>query len=120
MRFLVDIALSPELARFLQERGHDAVHAGALGLWKATDASILSVGIAEQRIVVTADLDFARLLALGGEVCPGLVLFRGGNFSAEQVELLMARALAAIPEGGFAGSLITIEVHRIRRRPLPL
>ena len=32
MKFLVDMPLSPSLARWLRERGHDAVHAFEVGL----------------------------------------------------------------------------------------
>ena len=42
MKFLVDMPLSPALARWLGIQGHDAVHAAALGLGRAADARILA------------------------------------------------------------------------------
>lgn len=41
MKFLVDMPLSPALADWLVERGHDAVHALSVGLERAPDESIL-------------------------------------------------------------------------------
>ena len=63
MRFLVDMPLSPELANWLRAEGHDAVHASAISLYKASDAEILSVAVSQNRVIITADLDFPRLLA---------------------------------------------------------
>lgn len=41
MRFLIDMPLSPELAIWLVQQGHDAVHALELELARASDAEIL-------------------------------------------------------------------------------
>jgi len=113
------MALSPALADWLSQRGHDAVHAGRLGLDRAPDEVILERAAHETRIVVTADL-YPRLLALARADGPGLVLFRGGAFS--EVEILdgMARALRAVPEADLVNSIIVIDKYRIRKRRLPL
>ena len=73
--------LSPELARWLAQQGHDAVHALEAGLDRASDEVILERARKEQRVVLTADLDYPRLLALAQAEGPGLILFRGGNYS---------------------------------------
>jgi len=56
--------LSPELARWLRTSGHDAQHASQRSLDRAADSDIISVAARELRIVITADLDFPRLLAM--------------------------------------------------------
>ena len=83
MKFLVDMPLSPALADWLVARGHDAVHASRIGLALAPDETILAHAGKEHRVVVTADLDFPRLIALAQADGPGLILFRGGHFSCE-------------------------------------
>lgn len=45
---------------------------------KAADAEILSRARQEARTVITADLDYARVLALARAGVPSLILFRGG------------------------------------------
>ncbi|MGH6768207.1 MAG: DUF5615 family PIN-like protein [Xanthobacteraceae bacterium] len=62
MKFLVDMPLSPALAAWLREQGHDAVHAAELGLHRAPDVEILAHAKQELRTVVTADLDYPRML----------------------------------------------------------
>lgn len=64
VKFLIDMPLSPGLADWLIQQGYDAVHASGIGLHRAPNNEILERAIREQRIVVTADLDYLRLLAL--------------------------------------------------------
>jgi len=120
MRFLVDMPLSPELAIWLARQGHDAVHALKLGLDRASDAAILERARNEQRVVVTADLDYPRLLALARAEGPGLILFRGGNYSEQESVERLTRALETIPNEELPNSIVVIEKGRIRRRRLPL
>jgi predicted nuclease of predicted toxin-antitoxin system len=120
MRFLVDMPLSPELAAWLVRQGHDAVHALKMGLDYALDATILERARNEQRVVVTADLDYPRLLALTQAEGPGLILFRGGNYSEQETIERLKRALETIPNGELPNSIIVIEKGRIRRRRLPI
>ena len=82
--------LSPELALWLRMQGHDAVHAGEIALARAPDIEILNAAIHESRVVITADLDFPRLLALLGARGPGLLLLRGGNFTGSECEIGLA------------------------------
>jgi predicted nuclease of predicted toxin-antitoxin system len=49
MRFLVDNALSPEVARGLSDTGHDAIHVRDIGLAAAADSEIFDHAAAEDR-----------------------------------------------------------------------
>jgi predicted nuclease of predicted toxin-antitoxin system len=64
VRFLIDMPLSPALVPWLAHQGHDAVHAAGLGLHRSTDSEIMARAKHEARTVVTADLDYPRLLAV--------------------------------------------------------
>ena len=97
MKFLIDIALSPGLALRLVQQGHEAVHALELGLARASDEVLLELARREQRVVITADLDYPRLLALAQAEGPGLILFRGGNYSEQEAVERLSRALATVP-----------------------
>jgi predicted nuclease of predicted toxin-antitoxin system len=112
--------LSPVLADWLRQRGHDTVHVSDLGLAKALDVEILEYASREHRVIITADLDYPRLLALTQAEGPGLILFRGGNYSETEVKDRLERTLGAITNEDLPNSIVVIEKGRIRQRRLPL
>lgn len=120
MRFLLDMLVSPLTAKWLTERGHDAVHALTLGLERAREREVLKRAANEGRDVVTVDTDFPRLLALSGEAIPGVILWRGGDYTQEEVERLLARVLEAAPGDTLARSICVVDRRSIRCRSLPI
>jgi predicted nuclease of predicted toxin-antitoxin system len=112
--------LSPTLAAWLADRGHDAVHAADLGLHRATDAAIMARAKQEARTVITADLDYPRLLAVARASEPSLILFRDGDWSEHDVTKRLSEVLAALTEADIAQSIIVVDRDRVRRRRLPI
>lgn len=55
-----------------------------MGLHQTSDTEILNRARNDQRAIVTAALDYPRLLALAKAEGPGLILFRGGNYSERE------------------------------------
>jgi hypothetical protein len=70
--------------------------------------------------MVTADLDYPRLLALAQSTEPSLILFRGGDWSDAEVIKRFGELLAIVPEVELAHSIVVVERDRLRRRRLPL
>lgn len=59
MKFIVDAQLPKSLARFLSERGHDAIHTLDMPDQNRTDdRDINRFSIEEERIVISKDSDF--------------------------------------------------------------
>ena len=118
MRFLIDNALSPLVAERLTTAGHEAAHVRDYELQAASDEEIVKRARAENRIVVSADTDFATLLALRQMRQPSFLLFRRGTERRpeQQVALLLAN-LPALEQDLAEGVL---EPGRMRVRKLPI
>ena len=116
MRFLIDNALSPELARLLS----DAVHVRDYGPQAADDLVILERAEIEDRVVVSSDSDFGTLLAVSRRIKPSFILFR--EAAIVRAQDYASRILDGLPSFETeleAGCVITLRRGRIRVRSLP-
>ena len=121
MKFLIDNALSPALAAFLQQAGHDAIHVRSIGLQHADDDVIFDRAAAERRILVSADADFGTLLAVRSAQQPSVIQFRGEG--SRKPDVLARTLLANLPQLVDSlenGCIVTFEPARVRVRLLPI
>lgn len=121
MRFLIDANLSPALAVGLRQAGHDAAHVRDYDLQSASDEVVLARAREEDRVLVSADTDFATELARTGERAPSVIVFRrpSGRRASQQLMMLLAM-LADLEEPLAAGAVAVIEADRVRVRTLPI
>jgi predicted nuclease of predicted toxin-antitoxin system len=119
MRFLADAGVSPKTVDFLKQLGHDAVHVRTVGLARAADAELVDRARTDSSIVVTFDLDFGDILALGVLDKPSVIILRLTDERADSVNRHLAIVLAERVTELESGALILVEDARYRVRRLP-
>ena len=121
MTFLVDNALSPQLAKGLRAAGLDAVHVRDLGLQAADDEALFELAAREDRILLSEDTDFGTLLALRESAKPSVILFRHmPDRSAVSLTSILLTNLDAVESDLTTGAIVVFEANRIRVRRLPI
>jgi predicted nuclease of predicted toxin-antitoxin system len=99
VKLLLDENLSARVAEMLRKvDGLDAVHARDRGLLEAEDHVVLERAYAEDRILVTCDVDDFIKLAGARELHPGLVLVEDGELHRDE-QLRAIRAAMATLQG---------------------
>jgi predicted nuclease of predicted toxin-antitoxin system len=121
VRFLIDNALSPDVAAALAELGHDAVHVRSLGWQSRSDDEIFDFAAKERRVIVSADTDFSQILAQRRARTPSVVLLRDGTERVPSKQPPLIDRWTTLYEGALlAGAVLIVEHGRCRVRPLPI
>jgi predicted nuclease of predicted toxin-antitoxin system len=105
VRFLVDAQLPARLARLFENHGHDAVHCSSLPNGnRSTDAEIVSLADAEDRVVVTKDRDFRDSHLLRGAPRRLLIVTTGNIGNTDLLSLFdtnLETVVGALEEARF-------------------
>ncbi|MGH9387619.1 MAG: DUF5615 family PIN-like protein [Vicinamibacterales bacterium] len=112
--------VSPKTVQFLKQLGHEAVHVRTLGLQRAQDPAIAERARADSSVVLTFDLDFGEVLALGVLDKPSVIIFRLADERADSVNHRLSVVLAERLADLESGALILVEDARYRMRRLPI
>jgi len=120
LKFLVDVPVAPEVAQWLALRGEDGVHASEIGLARSSDAEVVAEAMRQERIIVTADLDCPRLIALANVAGPSIVLFRGTGWGSAEMIARLDELIEGRSEADFARSIVVVDRERVHRRRLPV
>jgi len=120
MRFLANVGISRSTVQTLRDSGHDVLHLPEQGLQRLPDREILKRGIDKGRVILTFDLDFADLLALGVQKSPSVIIFRLRNETPMSVNPRLMEVLSERQAELESGALIMVEDSRYRMRRLPI
>ncbi len=120
MRFLADAGVSPKTIEFLKQLGHEAVHVRTIGLQRAPDPRVVDRARSDGSVVLTFDLEFGDILALGVMEKPSVIIFRLADERADSVNARLSTVLNERSAELESGALILVEDARYRLRKLPI
>ncbi len=112
----MDRCAGRRLAVWLTEDGHDVVESRQLGP-DPGDAALLEIALGQNRVLVTIDTDFGKLVYREGVAHAGVVRLPDVP-AARRIEL-MVQVLADFADALESGAVVTVRGRRIRvsRRP---
>ena len=97
VRLLLDENLSPRVAEALaKEDGVDACHVRDRNMLAASDQEVLERAFAEDRILVTANVEDYAKLARVRELHAGIILLEAGDLLREEQLRVLRRAVKAL------------------------
>jgi predicted nuclease of predicted toxin-antitoxin system len=120
VRFLCDIPIGRSTIEHLKAQGHDVVAASERLSPRASDAEIVALALAEDRIVLCFDLDFGAIVSLSRRSLPSVMTFRTSQRSAVALNTRLDAILAVLALDLTNSVLATVEDQRVRLRRLPI
>jgi predicted nuclease of predicted toxin-antitoxin system len=120
MRFLADAGISPKTVGFLMGLGHQADHVRTLGLERSPDRMLVDRAKADGLVIVTFDLDFGDILALGALDKPSAIILRLQDERADSVNRHLSVVVRECADDLASGALVLVEDTRYRVRRLPI
>jgi predicted nuclease of predicted toxin-antitoxin system len=120
MKILVDMNLAPYWAELLSKRGIEAIHWSSAGSPDALDAEIMAYARNRGYAVLTRDLDFSAILASTGGDSPSVIQIRTTDARPETIFESVFRALSGLVTELEKGSIVTIDMNKVRLHVLPL
>lgn len=119
MRFKLDENMPRTLASAMSEWGHDVHTVADEHLGGRSDSVVARHAMAEERIVVTYDMDFSDIRRFSAARCIGIVLLRLRNRDVHSCIAAMKRLLNSLTDAEIGGRILVVEEARIRVRELP-
>jgi predicted nuclease of predicted toxin-antitoxin system len=120
MKFLFDENLPPSFCAILRELGHEAIHVYDVNLNATPDTAIVEYAQLNDYVILTNNLDFSRIVAVGNLSLPSVITFRLTALNLTLFYQLISPNLADLIEPLTEGALITIDDKKIRIQMLPV
>ena len=120
MNILVDMNLSPSWADFFTSAGFTAVHWSNEGAPNASDYELMQWAAQRDYIVLTADLDFAAILAATEGNRPSVILVRNDILTPDALGNAVLAVIQQAKDELIAGAIVSVDAEQARIRVLPL
>lgn len=116
MKFKFDENLPLLSVAIFQENGFDACSVRDQGLNGCTDDRLLAVCTAEERILITLDLDFSDIRKYQPDVLNGIIIIRPDKQDENSIINILNRVMPVVKTEVLKGKLMIVENDKIRVR----
>lgn len=120
MQFLADMNVSPLTVNDLRSAGWAIVRVSSHLAANASDSTILAFARQHDYVIITQDLDFSALLALGNLSSPSVITLRLKDIAPDAVTKRLQTVISEIVEPLRRGCAVTVDDRSVRIRYLPI
>ena len=117
MKFKIDESLHSDCATLLKEANHDALTVHDQEMTGASDITLADVCKKEQRILISADLDFSDVRHFPPKEYAGLIVIRSKNQSKHKQLETIGKIIPLLDKKAIHGYLWIVRGNKIRVRP---
>lgn len=116
MRLFCDENIRDTTTAWLRAQGHDAISVKEVGIAGSDDITVLDHAVAENRVLLTFNADFADIRTLASIDHPGIIRLRLKIQTEEVVHPILQRVLEQLLDEITTNLLITVQSDKMRRR----
>ena len=120
LRLLANMNISPETVTALQKMGVDIVRVSQILPATSPDVEVPDLARRDKRVLVTQDLDFSALLALGGFDSPSLITMQLTVSDPKAITQKLLEVLPKIQDMLVKGCAVSVDDNSFRIRWLPI
>jgi predicted nuclease of predicted toxin-antitoxin system len=120
LEFLANMNISPLTVKDLRMLGWDVVRVPEIMDSKSKDIDILTYARDHNKVVITQDLDFSSLLALGGYEKPSVINLRFENAKPDYITNRITEIVKEFEKELDEGIVVSVDEISARYRNLPI
>lgn len=118
--YIADMNISPETVKLLARQGWSISRVSDFLPATSPDSLILEFARGRRAVLVTQDLDFSMLLAVGGHAGPSVLSFRLSDPSPKYVAQRFAEIVPGLTSELSIGVVVSVGTTSMRYRFLPI
>ena len=120
LAFIADMNISPLTVDELRKKGWDIVRVSEIMSVKTKDIEILIFAKKNNKVLISQDLDFSMLLAVGGYQKPSVINLRLNNAKPNFITMRIIEIVYEMEKELREGIVVSVDETSARFRNLPI
>lgn len=120
LEFIADMNISPLTVEELRKKGWDIVRVSEIMSVKTKDIEILIFAKKNNKVLISQDLDFSMLLAVGGYQKPSVINLRLNNTKPNFITMRIIEVVHEMEKELQEGIVVSVDETSARFRNLPI
>lgn len=120
LEFIADMNISPLTVDELRKKGWDIVRVSEIMSVKTKDIEILIFAKKNNKVLISQDLDFSMLLAVGGYQKPSVINLRLNNATPNFITMRIIEIVYEMEKELQEGIVVSVDETSARFRNLPI